>query len=179
MHHLAAAAAKSLQSCPTLCNPIDGSPPGLKTLKIEVPYDTCVVPFLGCCVCVCALACSVLFDSLQPHGLEPVRLLCPWDFPGRMGCHFLLQGIFLTQGLNPSLLCLLHWQADSLPQCHYLFGAKCCHMAFNKFISCNNLLRQILVLMTFLKGFFFLIWTIFKVFIEFVTILLLFYFWVF
>ena len=29
-----------------------------------------------------------------------------------MGCHFLLQGIFLTQGLNPSLLCLLHWQAD-------------------------------------------------------------------
>ena len=29
-----------------------------------------------------------------------------------MGCHFLLQGIVLTQGLNP---CLLHWQADSLP----------------------------------------------------------------
>ena len=28
MHDAAAAAAKSLQSCPTLCNPIDGSPPG-------------------------------------------------------------------------------------------------------------------------------------------------------
>ena len=32
-----------------------------------------------------------------------------------MGCHFLLQGIFLTQELNPQLLHLLHWQADSLP----------------------------------------------------------------
>ena len=45
----------------------------------------------------------------------PTRLLCPWGPPGkntRVGCHFLFQGIFLTQGLN---LCLLHWQADSLP----------------------------------------------------------------
>ena len=33
----------------------------------------------------------------------------------RVGCHFLLWGIFVTQGLNPYLLCLLHWQADSLP----------------------------------------------------------------
>ena len=32
-----------------------------------------------------------------------------------MGCHFLLQGIFSTQGLNPCFLHLLHWQADSLP----------------------------------------------------------------
>ena len=31
-----------------------------------------------------------------------------------VGCHFLLQGIFLTQGSNPHLLCLLHWQEDSL-----------------------------------------------------------------
>ena len=35
-----------------------------------------------------------------------------------MGCHFLLQGIFLTQGLNSRLLRLLHWQADSLPLSH-------------------------------------------------------------
>ena len=43
------------------------------------------------------------------------RLLCPWHFSGKntgVGCHFLLQGIFLTQELNPCLLC---WQADSLP----------------------------------------------------------------
>ena len=32
-----------------------------------------------------------------------------------MCCHFFLQGIFATQGLNPHLLHLLHWQADSLP----------------------------------------------------------------
>ena len=46
------------------------------------------------------------------------RLLCQWDFPGKnigLGCHFLLQGIFLTQELN---LCLLHWQADSLLLSH-------------------------------------------------------------
>ena len=45
-------------------------------------------------------------------------LLCPWDPPGKnsgMGCHALLQGIFLTQGLNPPLVCLLHWQAIFLP----------------------------------------------------------------
>ena len=35
-----------------------------------------------------------------------------------MGCHLLLQGIFPTQGLNPHLLCLLHWQVDALPLSH-------------------------------------------------------------
>ena len=35
-----------------------------------------------------------------------------------MGCHFLLQGIFLTQGSNPNLLQFLHWQVDSLPLSH-------------------------------------------------------------
>ena len=46
------------------------------------------------------------------------RLLCPWDFPGRntrVSCHFFLQRIFPTQGSNPHLLYLLHWQAGSLP----------------------------------------------------------------
>ena len=46
-------------------------------------------------------------DSLQPHGLKPARLLCPWDSPGKnsgVGCHFLLQGIFPTQGSNLGLL---------------------------------------------------------------------------
>ena len=50
--------------------------------------------------------------------LKLSRLLCPWDFPGKntgVGCHFLLQGIFLTQGSNS---CLLHWQVDSLPLSH-------------------------------------------------------------
>ena len=59
-----------------------------------------------------------MLDSLQPHGLWPARLLCPWDSPGKnigVGRHALLQGIFLTQELNPCLLCLLHWQMGSLP----------------------------------------------------------------
>ena len=46
---------------------------------------------------------SVLSDSLRPHGLQPSRLLCPWDFPGKntgVGCHFLLQGIFLSRCLS-------------------------------------------------------------------------------
>ena len=44
--------------------------------------------------------------------------VCPWDSPGKnigVGYHALLQGIFPTQGLNPCLLYLLYWQADSLP----------------------------------------------------------------
>ena len=70
-----------------------------------------------CQLCVCVLSCSVVSKSMQPHGLQPARLLCPWNFPGKntgVDCHFLLQGIFLTQGSNPCLLCLLYWQADSL-----------------------------------------------------------------
>ena len=71
------------------------------------------------CACVCMLNCSVMSDSLRPHGLLPARLLCSWNFPGKntgVGCHFPLWGIFPTQGLSPNLLQLLHWQADSLPQ---------------------------------------------------------------
>ena len=64
------------------------------------------------------LSPSVVSNCLQPHGLQPTRLLCPWDSPGknpRVGCHALFQGIFPTQGVNPCLLCLLHWQSGSLP----------------------------------------------------------------
>ena len=64
--------AKSLQSCPTLCNPMDCSPPG---------------------------------SSI--HGIL-------WGKNTGVGCHALLQGIFLTQGSNLCLLCLLHWQVASL-----------------------------------------------------------------
>ena len=49
---------------------------------------------------------SVLFNSLQLCGLQAIRLLCLWDFPGKttgVGKHSLLQGIFLTQGSNPGL----------------------------------------------------------------------------
>ena len=54
-----------------------------------------------------SVSCPVVPDSLRPHGLQPTRLLCPSDFPGKdtgMGCHFLLQRILPIQGLIPGLL---------------------------------------------------------------------------
>ena len=66
---------------------------------------------------VCAV-CSVVSDSVTPWTVESTRLLCLWDSPGKntgVGCHFLLQGIFLTRELN---LRLLYWQADSLLLSH-------------------------------------------------------------
>ena len=50
---------------------------------------------------------SVMSDSLWPRGLQPARLLCPWDSPGKktgVNCHDLLQGIFLAQRWNPRLI---------------------------------------------------------------------------
>ena len=50
----------------------------------------------------------VVFDSFQPDGLQPARLLCPWDSPGKntgVGSQPLLQGLFSTQGL---ILGVLH-----------------------------------------------------------------------
>ena len=46
---------------------------------------------------------SVMSDSSWPHELQPSRLLCPWNSPGKntgAGSHSLLQGIFPTQGSN-------------------------------------------------------------------------------
>ena len=51
------------------------------------------------------LVAQLCLTLLWPCG--PTRLLCPWNSPGKntgVGCHFLLQGIFLTQGLNLGLL---------------------------------------------------------------------------
>ena len=48
-----------------------------------------------------AQPCSTLCDPM-----DCTTLFCPWDFPSKntgVGCHFLLQRIFLTQGLNLSL----------------------------------------------------------------------------
>ena len=78
-------------------------------------------------MCVCAKSLQ-LCPTLCPHGLQPSRLLCLRDFPGKntgMGCCALLQGIFPTQGLNPYLLCLLHWQAGSLPLTPFGKPKKC------------------------------------------------------
>ena len=57
---------------------------------------------------MCMLSHSVTSNSLRPHELWPTRLFCPWDFfffLGKnigLGCHFLLQGIFLDTGIEPA-----------------------------------------------------------------------------
>ena len=71
---------------------------------------------LGLCAVVRSVA-SGMSNSLLSDGLHPARLLCPWDSPGKnngVGSHLLLEGIFPTQGSNPRLLSLLHWQEGSL-----------------------------------------------------------------
>ena len=76
--------------------------------------------FVMICCCLVAKLCQTL---LRPHGLQPTRLLCPWDFPGKnteVDSHFLLQGILPTQGWNPHLF---HWQEDSLSLSHQ--GSPC------------------------------------------------------
>ena len=94
----AATAAKSLQSCPTLCDPIDGSPPGsavpgilqVRTLEWVATAFSNAWKWNG--------SHSVVSDSSRPHGLQPTRLLRPWDFPGKstgVGCRGLLQVILL------------------------------------------------------------------------------------
>ena len=66
----------------------------------------CILAQLLSCLTICGL-------RTVAHQAPP-----PWNFPGKntvVGCHALLQGIFPTQGSNLHLLCLLQWQADSLP----------------------------------------------------------------
>ena len=104
------------QSCPTLCDPMNRSTPGIP-VHHHLPEFTQthvhrvrdaiqprnvisnVLLVLKMSESVCH---SVMSDSLQSHGLQPARLLCPWDFPCKnagMGCHSLLRGIFLTMAL--------------------------------------------------------------------------------
>ena len=77
----------------------------------------CVCVYLHMHTWVCAVT-SVVSDTLWRYGLQSAGLLCPWDFPGKntgVGCRSLLQGIFLTQGQNSDVVCLLHWQESSSP----------------------------------------------------------------
>ena len=58
-------------------------------------------------LCCAVLSRSVVSNFLQPHGLEPSKLLCPWNSPGKntgLSSLSFFQGIFLTQELNQGLL---------------------------------------------------------------------------
>ena len=106
----AAAAAKLLQSCPNLCDPIDSNPPGFPVpgilqaralewvaISFSILYNDLygkrILKRVDICVKVKvkSLSCVQLF--VTPWTVA-TRLLCPWDFPGKntgVGCHFLLQ----------------------------------------------------------------------------------------
>ena len=86
-----------------LDNPMDWGASG-------IVFSLCV------CVCVCVLSCVQLFVTTWTVALQaPLSMGFPrWKY-WKVGHHFLLQEIFLTQGSN---LHLLLWQADSLPLSH-------------------------------------------------------------
>ena len=70
-----------------------------------------------CCHVACWVA-SVASSSLRFHVTVARQASLSMGFSRQdtgVGCHAFLQGIFPTQGSNPSFLCLLHWQAGSLP----------------------------------------------------------------
>ena len=55
------------------------------------------VNYISCCCCL------VVKSYLTPSGLQPARLLCPWDSPDKnigVGCHFLLQRILPNPGIE-------------------------------------------------------------------------------
>ena len=101
--------------------------------------------FLSLLCRVGAQSLKVVSNSLQPHELWPVRLLCLWDFPGKntgVGCHFLLQGIFLTQGWNLHLLfgrrILYHWATREAPYYKGLPARSCLGWSLEPFSTESN-----------------------------------------
>ena len=130
------------QSCPTLCDHMDCSPPGSSVHRIlqariqqwvtfcfsrgsSWPEDWTRVSHIAGRLLTIGAAMSletgpntyrqlILPDSLWPPWTVACQVPLSMGFFRQsigVGCHFLLQRIFPTQGLN---LCLLHWQADSL-----------------------------------------------------------------
>ena len=86
------------------------------------------------CMLACLLRRSVVPNSVTLWTAAP-RLHCSWDCPGKnsgVSCHFLLQGIFLTQGLNQHLLCLLHCRQILYLLSHWGSPCRTWAVAFNR-----------------------------------------------
>ena len=95
----ATATAKSLQSCLTLCDPIDGSPPGAPVPGIlqARTLEWVAISFSN----AWKWSHSVVSNPQRSYGLQPTRLLHPWDFPGKstgVGCHCLLHHFMEKMG---------------------------------------------------------------------------------
>ena len=86
--------------------------------------------------------------QLSSSRLQPIRLFCSWDFPGKntgVGFHFLLQGISPTQRSNLHLLCLLHCQVDSLSLSHlrsHIYLCVCVCVCKNHFTAYQKLTQH-------------------------------------
>ena len=93
----------------------------LMSYKKYKRYNCCTLKFqciqcwtLNLIIFVAVSVTKLYLTLLGPHGLQPTRLFCPWDFPDKnigAGCYFIL----CTKVLN---LHLLHWQVGSLPLSH-------------------------------------------------------------
>ena len=82
---LAATTAKSLQSCPTLCSPIDGSPLGSSVPGIlqARTLEWVAISFSSAWKWKVKVTSLSHVPPLATHGLQPTRLLHPWEFPGK------------------------------------------------------------------------------------------------
>ena len=100
----------------------------LKAMKLHNSYKVIfLVLFLKICF-YCVLSPTVVSDSVRLHGLYLAKLLCPCISPGKntgVGNCSLLQGIFLNQGMNCSLLhcrkILYHQNHQTNPKIHFIF----------------------------------------------------------
>ena len=134
----AAATAKSLQSCPTLCNPIDGSPPGSLSPGLSRQEHWSGLPFPSPVHGSekWKWSRSVVSDSSRPHGLQPTRLLHPRDFPGKstgVGCHCMHSQ---SSDMKISLWVTLYFMETSLLLYRYQAFRGCPELCFTFLWSC-------------------------------------------
>ena len=118
-------AAKLLQSCLTLCNPIDSSQPGFPVTGIlqAGTVEWVAISFSNAWKWKVKVKPFSHFDWQWPHGLQPTRLLCPWDFPGKstgVGCHCLLQWLSMHTQRTKELI----WQTTLLTNIMFTSLAK-------------------------------------------------------
>ena len=121
--YAAAPAAKSLQSCLTLCHPIDGSLPGSPVPGIlqARSLEWFAISFSSAWKWKVKVGSHlVVSDSQWPPGLQPTRLLRPWDFPGKstgVGCHCLLQYISIVNTIYEQTYSKhysQHWKTEDI-----------------------------------------------------------------